>query len=126
MIQEPDSDQSTADRMNQMFDQVIDGKFANQYLVFQACRAILEKFGINLPMLEDQSDDEFIFEVEGTGYFLYIAVDRDDRGMYDAYAQIVTEDELHEIEEMDFSTPELTDDQIQSHWLRQQRHVGNI
>jgi hypothetical protein len=125
-----DYEDSELGRINSRFDQVLDGKFALPILIIQAIRAILEQHNLTLPILEiDPEEDEFIFKIirhDLEDLYLYIAIDRDDRGHYDGYAQIVDEDELNALEDMDMDTDELEDNEIESSWFKQQRHTGNI
>lgn len=69
-----------------------------------------------LDMYAAPTEGEYIFHCEDgngniTDTYLYMVVDRDDEGLYDAYAQLVSEDELHDVlnvDEKDY--PELVGD----------------
>jgi len=92
------------DRINYQFDEVFSRPFANPFLAVHAARAILERFSLNMPMLEmDGLDEEWVFEITNQrlrGQYLYLAISPDVRGHFDAYAQIVNEEELHMLENM--------------------------
>ncbi|CAB4124292.1 hypothetical protein UFOVP49_130 [uncultured Caudovirales phage] len=118
---------SDIDLLNSQFDSVLAGKFANGHLVIQTIRAILEKFGLQLPIIEvTGEDDVFVFEInDNPDLYLYIAIDKDNRGHFDVYAQIVDEDELEELDDLDVSSDELEDEDLSSTYLRQTRRTAD-
>ena len=97
---------SDVEEVNDRFDQVLAGKFAKPEIILSAVQAILQGYGVNLPNLEtDGVDDEFVFNIESADgddtMYLYIAIDCDDMGQYDGYAQIVDGEDLEDLETMD-------------------------
>jgi hypothetical protein len=103
---------TTVDQINYALEEVLHGKFANPYIIVTDVRAVLERFSMNLPMLDevDGTSQEFIFQIDEeqvggaehkSSLYLYMIVDLDDRGHYDGFAQIVDEHELHELQNMD-------------------------
>jgi len=128
------SRESEVDRINYQFDNVFRNKFTNPYLVVNAVSAILERFSINCPVLNPSGRSEvFVLHVHskaGTDAFVYVAIERDGRGHYDAYVQMVDAAglaALHSIVDMheqDHEEPTLPD--YPSHWTLLQRHTGNI
>jgi hypothetical protein len=122
-----------ADRINYQFDNVFRNKFANPYLITTAVAAILERFSINCPVMHPSGRSEsFVLHIHshaGADAFVYIAIERDGRGQYDAFVQLVDAAGLaalhnlvhvHEHED----APVLPDSP--SKWILQQRHTGNI
>jgi hypothetical protein len=100
-------------QINYQFDHVLRGKFANPYVIIHAIRSILERFSINLPMLDDinGTTQEFTFSIAEeevatgdeahTGLFLYILIELDDRGHYEGFAQLVNLEELELLQNID-------------------------
>lgn len=100
-----DSKLDELDQINFEFDTLLAKKFADKHLIAQTIRHILEKYGILMPLL-DMSEDEYLFALEKDGVdelYLYIVIDEDEMGNWDAYAQIVDNDELDMLSDMDIS-----------------------
>jgi hypothetical protein len=118
-------------RINYQFNEVFRHKFANPYLIVNAVRAILERFSINCPVMNPSGRSEVMVlhvhskVVEG---FVYIAIERDGRGHYDAFVQMVDElglAMLHNLVQVhEEESNELPD--YPTKWILQQRHTGNI
>lgn len=120
---------SDVEEVNNKFDQVLAGKFAKPQIILQAVQAILQGYGVNLPNLDtDGIDDEFVFNIESADgddtMYLYIAIDCDDMGQYDGYAQIVDGEDLEDLEEMDLDDDDSDDDEDDS-YLRQTRRSSD-
>jgi hypothetical protein len=121
-----------ADRINYQFDNVFRNKFSNPYLIVNAVAAILERFSIKCPVINPSGRSEiFVLHIRSidTDAFVYIAIERDGRGQFDAFVQLVDSAGLqmlmkhhndHEEEENE-GLPEYP-----SHYILQQRHTGNI
>ena len=122
-----------ADRINYQFDNVFRNKFANPYLITTAVAAILERFSINCPVMHPSGRSEsFVLHIHshaGADAFVYIAIERDGRGQYDAFVQLVDAAGLAALHNLVHvhehgDTPVLPDSP--SKWILQQRHTGNI
>jgi len=126
------SRESEVDRINYQFDNVFRNKFANPYLIVNAVTAILERFSINCPVMNPSGKSEvFVLHIHsktGTNAFVYIAIERDGRGQYDAFVQMVDEAGLAALHGVvhahESEAPTLPD--YPTHWILQQRHTGNI
>ena len=120
------------DRINYQFDNVFRNKFANPYLIVNAVAAILERFSINCPVMDPSGRSEvFVLHIHsntGTDAFVYIAIERDGRGQYDAFVQMVDAGGLAALHGVvhahEHEVPTLPD--YPSHWTLLQRHTGNI
>jgi hypothetical protein len=92
-----------------------------------------EDDGVDRPRINDgyhapPDEMEAAFALDDSGLYLYMVVDRDERGLYDCYAQMVTLDELAEIfgtdEGGEGDGPIVGDDAGETGYGRQQRHLG--
>ena len=63
----------------------------------QRVRNILNYYGFDIPMVfeMDSEGDEYVFRLIDN--YLYFIFSLNEQGFYEAYAQVVDEDELHEI-----------------------------
>jgi hypothetical protein len=121
---------SDVEEVNQKFDSVLAGKFKNPEIILQTVQSILLGYGVNLPNIEtDGIDDEFVFNVESIdgndAMYLYIAVDQDDTGMFEGYAQIIDGEDLEDLEEMDDDIEDEDDDKDDESYLRQTRRSSD-
>ena len=119
---------SDSELINNDLDIVLSGKFANEYIIFDTIRGTLERYGIKLPAMQStgESPSTTIFEFDGIEAYLFIATKKDVNGHYDAYAQIVDEDELEDMEDMDISTEPLPNHaHATSEFLRRNRHCSD-
>jgi hypothetical protein len=76
----------------------------------------------------DGIDDVFVFEITNTGYYLYIAIDQNDSGHFEGYAQVVDKQELKELEQMDPMDDSVHHDDIPeypSHFILQARRSAD-
>ena len=90
---------------------------------------------MSLPTLtytKDSAYEEFLFEIhdkEFIGMYFLLIFERDSQFNYDAYAQIVDDDELDELMGIDVGSPEVEDpEQIApytSNYLRRTRRVDD-
>ena len=142
--------------LNGLLDAITEKRFASPTVFIQAVRAVCELHGINLPILEIEGEDgptaqdgkfvlarvsnplnpdmyaapdegEYIFNVEGTEFYLYIVVDHDDDDAYDCYAQVVSEDELSDVMDAELDDfPELVGDKNgETEYEKHVRHAEN-
>lgn len=119
---------SDSEWINGDLDTVLSGKFANEYIIFDTIRGTLERYGIKLPPMQStgESATSSTFEFEGLdGAYLYIATKKDINGHFDAYAQVVDEDELDALEDMDISTEPLPNTSTTSQFLLRNRHCND-
>lgn len=123
------SNNPTIAKVNDELDHALNKKFASAELVINTIRLVLNVNGIGLPgILNPEQEDEIVFEFEKDGMedlYFYICLDQDERGHYDAYAQIVDSSELDAMRGMDASRPPLSYGQLVSHWLRQTRRTSD-
>ena len=110
-------DNSDVFRLNNTLDHLCDKKFADPKIAISCFRKALELYGIMLPILDIENEHtpkEFDFEeifkitsVEDLGdntLYFYITIEKCDEnnpGLYEAYAQIVDEDELDDLTDED-------------------------
>ena len=101
-------------RLNTMLDHLCERKFADPKIVISCFRKALELYGVMLPILEIENThtaQEFDFEetfkitnVEDDTLYFYITIEKCDEnhpGLYEAWAQVVEEDELDDLEDED-------------------------
>ena len=91
-------------RINYQFDNVFKNSFTNPYLIVNAVSAILERFSIQMPVIDPSGRNEVhvlhIHQEEGD-LFVYIAIERNGRGHYDAFVQLVDKEGLSVLQSHD-------------------------
>jgi len=91
-------------RINYQFDNVFKNSFTNPYLIVNAVSAILERFSIQMPVIDPSGRNEIhvlhIHQEEGD-LFVYIAIERNGRGHYDAFVQLVDKEGLSVLQSHD-------------------------
>ena len=97
-------------RLNTMLDHLCERKFADPKVAISCFRKALELYGVMLPILdlenehtmkEDDFEETFkITNVEDDTLYFYITIEKCDEnhpGLYEAWAQVVEEDELDDL-----------------------------
>jgi hypothetical protein len=96
---------SNMEKLNQDLDSVTANPFLNCAIFFNAVRGTLERYGILLPsetkMHVLDMEGEVVYELHGTGHYVYIVYNQNKEGTLDGYAQIVNEDELNSLMALD-------------------------
>lgn len=122
---------SDVERINYQLDCVFKNKFANPYLIVTAVNAVLERFGINMPAMTPSGRNEsYVYHIHGgtTDLYLYVCIERDEQGHYDAFAQVVDKHGLsaliHKEHEHDEHEEE-TLPEYPSHFILQARHSAD-
>lgn len=95
------------DSLNDQLEKATDRKFASPSLVVLEIRKLLAGHGIVLPP-DDVflSEEEVVYQMvdaegQNTPLYLYISFNDDETGGYDAYAQIVDEEDLNSLLSLD-------------------------
>jgi hypothetical protein len=92
-------------RINYQFDNVFRNSFTNPYLIVNAVSAILERFSIKIPVIDPSGRSEVhvlhIYQEEEGDLFVYIAIERNGRGYYDAFVQLVDKEGLSVLQSHD-------------------------
>lgn len=111
-------------RLNAELDLVFSKKVSNKIVIYNILAATLEKYGIRFP-ITDLQDEQYVFEIGDSGFYLFVKKQIDSRGNFDVYAQVVDEDELEELEDsdMDISTEPVDPYLYGSRFLRQTRRT---
>lgn len=144
-------------RLNTLLDQITEKPFLSPMVAINAVRAALDFGGFLLPKLDVEVDIEgpkeievlsymlsghrlpapaldceYQYKIENTDLYFYFVMDRTDEGVYEVYAQIVTDDELDALTTDDVpqdlvdENPDLMDMDAsgETAYLKQQRHTS--
>jgi hypothetical protein len=86
------------DSTNNDLDAITEKPFQNAPIFLASLRNVLDRYGIGLPASATKEflhlDAELNYALGDSGYYLYAVYDTRDDGFVDAYAQIVTPEEL--------------------------------
>jgi hypothetical protein len=124
------------ERFNVLLDAITEKRFLSPTVFSQAVRGACDLIGVTFPLLEFEEngvppeEGEWIFNIEDsdgnvTDTYIYIIIDRDEEGLYECYAQIVSDDELQDLLNMDEREfPGLVGDVSgETDYLKQTRHA---
>lgn len=92
-------------KMNAELDVLTSKPYQNAPIFLAQLRGLLERYAILLPATATANflnlNAEMAYALGDTGNYLYITYDTNDDGFVDAYAQIVTPDELDDLMSLD-------------------------
>jgi hypothetical protein len=93
--------------LNAYLDQYTEKPIQNAPIFLNMLRGGLERYGMILPAAATANflnlGAELVYKLGETPYHLYVVYDTNDDGFVDAYAQVVTADELEDLMDMDMS-----------------------
>lgn len=109
----PDQTMQSLDLINDTLDKITDRTFVNSAVFINTVRATLERFGIILPpehqMAMLNTESETVYALGDTNYNLYITHDTYE-GEIEGYAQIVNDQDLHDLMNLDDDGEDEEDD----------------